>query len=290
MFAQEWPLIFFTLLGQFAAGTFIFMMVARYQLKTRGMTEMKWVSKGLVSLMGIMGVAIILSMFHLGSVSNAIYTVMNLGSSWLSREILFAGLFLGMLVLTYLLERMNKPLGIVSIVTGVVGAGAVFTMASVYATTIIPAWTHLNTYVGFFGTMIVFGAIGYGMMVALFDRTSMAKEPYVLFMKKAAFAAAAAIVVQLVMVPVYLTGLAGGGPAAQSSLAVLFDGNVWLMVSRWLLTIVGGALLVVSFYKARDQVATKIPAFVYVAVGFILVGEFAGRYLFYLSGIPMNIG
>ncbi|WP_157100970.1 hypothetical protein [Salisediminibacterium beveridgei] len=43
----------------------------------------------------------------------------------------------------------------------------------------------------------------------------------------------AAIVVQLVMVPVYLTGL---------------------------------------------------------AVGFILVGEFAGRYLFYLSGIPMNIG
>lgn len=266
------------------------MMVARYQLKTRGVQEMNWVSKGLITLMGIMAVAIVMSMFHLGSVTNAMYTVMNIGSSWLSREILFAGLFLGMLVLTYLMERSNKSLGIVSIVTGVVGAGAVFTMASVYATTIIPAWTHLNTYVGFFGTMIVFGAIGYGMMVALFDRKSMAKEPYVLFMKKASFAATAAIVVQLVMVPVYLTGLAGGGPAAQSSLAVLFDGNSWLMVSRWLLTIVGGGMLIMSFYKYREAVSTKIPAFVYVAVGFILVGEFAGRYLFYLSGIPMNIG
>lgn len=290
MFAQEWPLIFFTLLGQFAAGTFIFMMIARYQLKTRGMTDLKWVSKGLLTLMGVMAVAIALSMFHLGSLGNAIYTVMNLGSSWLSREILFAGLFLGLLFLTYMFERAEKPLGVISVITGVAGIGAVFTMASVYATTIIPAWTHLNTYVGFFGTMVVFGAIGLGMIIRLYDPSSLDKEQYVLFMKKASLAAVAAVIIQLVMMPVYLTGLAGGGPAAQMSLQVLFDGNVWLMISRWLLTIVGGSLLIVSFYKARETISVKIPAFVYVAVAFILAGEFTGRYLFYLSGIPMNIG
>ncbi|MCE7792931.1 dimethyl sulfoxide reductase anchor subunit [Salipaludibacillus sp. CUR1] len=290
MFSQEWPLIFFTLFGQLAVGTFIVLMAARFVLKRNGITDLRWLNPSLLALTVLMAVAIVMSMFHLGSISNAFYALSNAGSSWLAREILLAGVFLALLVATYAISYTQKSIDVISWVTAAAGIATVYAMASVYVTTIIPAWMHVNTYLAYFGTTVIYGVVGAGLCFMVFGRKEFFTSHYVSFMKKAGFVAAGAIIVQLIVLPVYLTSLAGGAPAAQMSLNLLFENHAWTMLLRWLLTIAGGGLLIYSFYRYADRLTKHIPAFIYVAVALVLIGEFTGRYLFYISGIPMNIG
>jgi len=292
MFYQEWPLILFTLLGQLAVGTFLLLMIARTVLSKKdnqGLSR-QWTKNGFFAVAVTMAIGIGLSMFHLGAISNAINTLSNFGSSWLSREIVFSGMFLALVAVTFLMDHYKKNIAAIGWFTSAIGLVAVYSMASVYATTIIPAWTHMNTYMAYFGTTFVYGIVGVIACMFLLNKGRKLESANLTFLRYISLVGFVVIILQLAFLPAYFTSLAGSGIAGQASLELMFESYSFTMVIRWLLTLIGGGLFIFIFYRFAENMTAKTPSLIYVAISLIIVGEFMGRYLFYAAGIPIQIG
>ena len=85
---EEWSLVLFTLLAQTSIG-----IVISSQLVPIG--DNKTAKTALLFAVGIMAASLAVSLTHLGDPLGAYRTLANIGSSWLSREILFAGSYFG---------------------------------------------------------------------------------------------------------------------------------------------------------------------------------------------------
>lgn len=156
---EEVPLILFTLLGQLAVGVF-WVMTALYPLWStltdRFTPDLKLVSFLLIGLS--LGIGFIASFAHLGSKRNAWRALTHLSHSWLSREVLFAGLFgAGWLVSigeVFFLQKPNiETLGI----TSTLGLGLVYGMAQVYRLRSVPGWNDWRTNAGFMVSAMLLG-------------------------------------------------------------------------------------------------------------------------------------
>lgn len=283
IFAEEWPLLLFTLFAQLAIGTYIFIVIIRsFQKKVDREMSINITKRGLLLVGPTMLVALVLSVFHLGVPLNAYLSVSNLASSWLSREILFAGIFFAFWALSFFLDWKNKWNQIVGWLTSAIGLGAVYSMASIYAATIFPAWTDVNTYLAFFGTTILLGVMA-AMLILLMSKQA-AAEGYSSILKAFGLVGLAAIVVQLIYLPVYVAGLPiNGGEAGYQSAALLTGTYAVTTVIRWILSIVG---LIIIGYAFIKMTSTKpLYSLYFTAVGLVLAGEFLGRLIFYTSGL-----
>ena len=92
---RNWALIGFTILLQMSVGAFIvFGIVHFWAARKLDMKEADRLSNyGLLAIGPLLVLALVASLFHLGSPLNAPRAVTNIGSSWLSREVLFSVLF-----------------------------------------------------------------------------------------------------------------------------------------------------------------------------------------------------
>jgi anaerobic dimethyl sulfoxide reductase subunit C (anchor subunit) len=92
---QERPLIIFTVLAQMAVGAFFALVGLRsWIIWTVDRQVADWLIRFAQLGVGLaLGVALLNSLGHLGNPQRAYRALANLKSSWLSREILFAGLF-----------------------------------------------------------------------------------------------------------------------------------------------------------------------------------------------------
>ena len=137
---SELPLVFFTLLSQMAAGIAIFSLFSGpLTVPTRIMLG------GLICISGF------ISLLHLGTPLNAWRAIFHLKKSWLSREILFFGLFGASWLLSLFMPGMGKvPLALS-------GIGFVYSMSQVYRLRSIPAWDSWCTNTEFFVTALLLG-------------------------------------------------------------------------------------------------------------------------------------
>ena len=126
----------------------------------------KLTDKGFLAAGILMALAMVISLFHLGTPGGAYRAIFNLGSSWLSREIFFAGLFFALTVACYYLARKDRFHAFLAWISSLVGLLVIFNMASIYMSTIRPAWTDINTVLAFLGTTF-FGAVGSVAFIAL---------------------------------------------------------------------------------------------------------------------------
>ncbi len=151
---QEIPLVAFTLLAQMAAGMAFFSLffpASWLQLLTIGV---------LLALGGL------ISFLHLGTKKNAWRAVMHLQKSWLSREIVMAGLF-GTAWLGWMLERWllntDYPSTLLrtgcSLITVLLGLGLVYSMSQVYRLRAAPAWNSWRTEAAFFLSAGILGTL-----------------------------------------------------------------------------------------------------------------------------------
>jgi len=144
---SEWPLVIFTLLGQMAAGMAILLLFS-------GPLSLPLLFT-LGSLIGLGGLA---SFLHLGRPLNAWRALNHLNKSWLSREILMFGLFVGSWLISLALPGMGKlPLALC-------GAGLVYSMAQVYRLRSVPAWDSGRTLLAFAVSAVVLGSFGLGVV------------------------------------------------------------------------------------------------------------------------------
>ena len=288
MFAEEWPLLTFTLLAQLAVGSYIFFVIIRSINKKLGVNlSINTTKRGIFLVGPVMGLAFICAVFHLGTPLGAPRSLLNLGSSWLSREILFSGGFMILWIVSYYLDRKGAWNQTIGWITSIVGIGAIYSMASIYANSIKPAWTDVNTYIAFYGTTIVFGAAA-SMVVILLSKEEKT-EGLMSVAKGIGLVGLGAIVLQLIYLPVYVAGLSANGGTAGVESASLLTGNYAIMsLFRWILSIVGIAIIGSAFYrKMSPKSQSKIW---YAALALVLVGEFLGRYIFYGTGISIGIG
>ena len=106
---NEWALVVFTILGQMAAGAMLTIMVIRTFLASRAKTEVvdAMLDGPLFLVVPLMGVALLASLLHLNNLGNVIKAVPNLGSSWLSREVVISVVFVA-LAIVYTFMQWRK--------------------------------------------------------------------------------------------------------------------------------------------------------------------------------------
>jgi DMSO reductase anchor subunit len=153
---MELPLVIFTVLSQMAIGMALLSTARQWNIVDGPSvrTRIEWVTIGL-----LLALSIVASFFHLGHPLGAVRMLANLGSAWLSREILGLGLFGILVALIFLAEWTGKMNRWLLILAAVVGLLALFATAMTYATP--PSFEAINNALPlvFFGlTTVILGA------------------------------------------------------------------------------------------------------------------------------------
>jgi len=147
---DELPLVGFTLLAQMAAG----MAVCALALPQIPLPL-------LLSIGLLLGAAGLISFLHLGHKRNAWRAVVHQRKSWLSREILAAGLFgLAWAAAAGLAWLHPAPPSWLRALLALLGLALIFSMAQVYRLRAVPAWNTWRTPLSFFLSAAILGALG----------------------------------------------------------------------------------------------------------------------------------
>ncbi|HLN61140.1 MAG TPA: DmsC/YnfH family molybdoenzyme membrane anchor subunit [Symbiobacteriaceae bacterium] len=284
MSVHDWPLIIYTLCLQSAVGIYV---VSRALAWTEAEKAQRMRFLWLVGGLGVAGV--VASTMHMGYPWNAVLTMTNFGTAWLSREIIFTVAFGLAWLISLLLERQGVGSATVrnvwAAVTGLLGLALVFVMSMIYRSTAFPAWEHLSTTVGFYATA---GLIGTAAVFAGQCCQKGEAEPRGL--SGLVIGALVMLAVQMVAVATHGAYLGTAGPEAQATAALISGKYVWLYWSRIALVVVGAAVFMpLAWRRWAQQKATSMPALAGALVVLVGLGELAGRILFYASRVKIGL-
>ena len=104
-------------------------------------------------------IALLASFLHLGQPRHAWRAIANLRTSWLSREVLSAALF----VVSLIAVLATRGSGIW--LADATGLALIISMARVYALRTVPEWNHRATTASFFVTTLLLGALVHGALI-----------------------------------------------------------------------------------------------------------------------------
>ncbi len=296
MDVREWALITFTILAQMSVGSFIVLGVVHFfsQRKSGEKQADELSDRALLAIFPVLGLGLLASLLHLGNPINAYKAVTNLGTSWLSREILFGVLFavVGFIFAVMQWRKLSTFAirNIVALVAALLGIVLVYSMAMVYAIPTRPSWNLVTTPISFFVTTLLLGVLAMGAaFVANYwyvqrKNPGCASDQCVLLRDSLKWIAVASIVLlgcQFVVVPLALTLAAAGGASASVGLMAGEYGVVFVL--RLVLVFLGAGVLGIFVYRAAQQPGQEnvMGLLAYAAFALVLVGEVLGRFLFY---------
>ncbi|NLJ71916.1 MAG: dimethyl sulfoxide reductase anchor subunit [Syntrophomonadaceae bacterium] len=274
----ETSLLIFSISIQAAVGIMIFAFIGEMLYK-----DQKFKTAALAAaILGAIG--IIASLMHLGHPLSAINVLSRFGNSWLSTEAVLSGIFAGIVILYALvlyLKSENKNLSLaLSGIGGFLGLIVIFSMAKVYTTTSVSIWQGVNTFVDFYATTVVLGA--------LFFLASSIKQLKEIDKKIFLYSILAAVVLQAASSMPHILGLNEMGLAAQNSVHILNNFTV-LVWAKWLLILGGAGLALILLSANQSSKKANVNAF-YTAGVALLFGQVIGRYLFYAAMVVINVG
>ncbi len=275
---HEWPLLIFTVCMQAAIGGML--MLWLYYKKISDSGEEKTFTAMRMPLLIIAGlslIGLIASFTHLGTPTNAFNTIRNIGSSWMSREILVTGLFIAAAFITaglaIIQKKINPTLLLVSTLIGLVD---IYCMAAIYAKTLVSGWNSINTFTSFYGTALVLGPV----LVASFLASAI-KEKAQSLIKFSFYIAIVGIAIQLIGLALFGTVMPEvnmiTGMNALNELAG-YQGTVAL---RWIIEVMGVGVLGFMAMASNKKVSLS---FTYLALAAIVLAEGMSRYVFYVLG------
>jgi len=208
---NELPLLIFTLCLQGSVGITLWLALGPkpgLSIQTRQLVFPVMATSFILACIGLVA-----SSLHMGYPLNALNALRHVQSSWLSREIVFASLYLAMLGFSSLLIFLRKSGWKAFLLTAaLLGLVDVFCMGQIYIHTSVITWLHINTLVMFFGSV---GIIGSVVLANVYVRNS-------LFKAKTAMRIAGAVVIvvvllRLIMQPVWVADIT----AADASIVTL---------------------------------------------------------------------
>lgn len=277
---RELPLVLFTVLSQAAVGL---VAVSALLLMLLGPERAKGLSGALRNagrLAFPLAIAAVLASFaHLGNPMGGFRAFTNLGSSWMSREVLLMVLFCaGAAAYFALWQWRANDLGTIKLtgsVTTLIGLVTIYVTGMVYQLPTRPEWMHWSNLAAGFVTAFLLGAL----LLAVLALPSPDVTPECRrLLGLTALAAALLLVVSLAFYAPYLASISG------SAVATLF-GSPWFWV-RILLGLAIPLLAVAQLMRGIQPSTTLTLVALVTAVG----GELIGRSLFYesvLSQLPL---
>lgn len=306
MEVREWALILFTILAQMSVGSFWVLGVVHYYAKRKTNEEEadRLSDRALLVIGPLMILGLLASLFHLGDPLSAFRAVTNVGSSWLSREILFGVLFAilgGLFAIMQWRKWTSFTIrNVIAILAGIAGLGLVISMSGVYMLPTQPAWNTLATPIFFLTTTLLLGSLAMGTAFTANYLYLKRKEEAGLDMqlellrgslRGISVTALVVLGIQLIVAPLYIAALSAGVPEAQESASMLVDDYVTIFVLRLVLSLIGAGLFAIVLYQsASGEAKDRTMAYmVYGAFAFVLVAEVLGRYLFYAIQVPVGI-
>jgi len=255
MQSMELPLVVFTVLSQAAIGLTLLQAVRTASGEAAADARSPWRLAA-----GLMAAALAGSLFHLGHPLDAPAALKHLGTAWLSREVLFAGLF----VCATIYAALVRGGGAVVWAASALGLGVILSAGMTYAPPALPALNNALPAVFFLLSAVILGS-GFGSwfegarpLLARIFTTSLV----------------VALVLYLVIPCVWLSG---GTVMRMSGQAWLASGFYWAHIG-----ILAGSLAVIWRTKS-------IPAWLPVLA---LLGELAGRAGFFADTVhtAVNMG
>lgn len=253
MQSMEFPLVLFTVLSQAAIGLTMMRAVRTASGDAGVDTRKEW-----LTIAGLMGVGLLGSLFHLGHPLGAPTALNHLGTAWLSREVLFAGLFMGVAALAVLASgAAGKPA--LAWLGAALGLGVILSAGMTYAPPALPALNNALPAVFFLTSAAILGA-GFGSWFAGEDLEPLMTRVFT-----------TAVIVGLVL---YLVApcvwLSGGAVMRMTGQAWLGSGYYWTHLG-----VLAAALAVV--WKTRS-----IPVWLPILA---LLGELIGRAGFFVDTV-----
>ncbi|MEL1135786.1 DmsC/YnfH family molybdoenzyme membrane anchor subunit [Desulfitobacterium sp. THU1] len=273
----EFPLVLFTVLGQWAIGLALMITLIEYISPAKGNeASLKQLRIGGMAVLPLVALGLIFSVFHLGQPLSAVKALMNLGTSMLSMEILFFSI-VGVLALVYSYmwwKTPEKPLRkAVGAVLSVVGLAAIVVTSKVYTLPARMAWDSWQTTAAFILTAILLGAVSVAFLLNKVEDEASQKA------KKVMGWAIIGSVVLIVTVLALFAGTYGASTEQSAAVAATFSSGFFIarMVLGILLPVAFAAVFITGSKKKAYQAVAGV-----TLVGVVL-GEVAGRILFYSS-------
>ncbi|MGM0938427.1 MAG: DmsC/YnfH family molybdoenzyme membrane anchor subunit [Pseudomonadota bacterium] len=276
---HEWPLMFFTVIGQSVAGAFVMMAAVLLSGKLSADLNRR-VHYSMFGLWLLMGIGFLLSTIHMGSPLRAFNAFNRLGASSLSNEIASGALFFalgGLYWLLAVLKKMPAALGkLWLIVVMVLAAVFIVAIPRVYQIETVPTWNNSYTIINFVLTAFLGGPILAALLlrIARFDLQCIRRVP------------ALSIVALLVSVAVAISqgfDLASIETPVQRAVDLVPDYGILMDIKIVAIAMGLGCWIM-------PLVARRNPSVLNMIIGFLFVfaGEIVGRGVFY--GLHMTVG
>lgn len=276
---HEWPLVVFTVLAQTAVGAFLIMSLANLVVDSRVGVKDK-VTRNMFFVWVLMGLGFMASSAHLGSPMRAMNALNQVGSSWLSNEILTGSLFFAFGGFYWLLDVLKKgPEGLrkILMVLGMIaGVAFMYSMVNVYLINTVPTWDTPYTWWSFLLTVLVSGSLFALILMhsAQFDSVKYSRTIQVVVV--------VGVIAMIVMTLGQMTALAGinSSVVAASDLVVNMG---CLQGIRIALIIVGSAIALACVRREKANSAIALVGF-----AMVLFAELLGRTIFF--NLHMTVG
>ncbi|HKJ27006.1 MAG TPA: DmsC/YnfH family molybdoenzyme membrane anchor subunit [Anaerolineales bacterium] len=307
MNVREWALVLFTILAQMSVGSFIGLGIVHFfAQKKAGQEEAdRFSSRALLAIWPVMALGFLASILHLGNPLNAYRAVTNLGTSWLSREILFGVLF-AVLGFAFAILQWRKigsfvMRNIVAWLAAIVGVVFVFSMGQVYMLPTQPAWNTMATPISFFTTTLLLGALALGVAFVINYSIVLRKNPDCeeaqcellhLSLRWISIVTVILLGVELIMIPIYIAALSATGSAvALTSTSMMIGEFGVVFAARLVLVFIGAGIFGVLLYKNAESPGKEnaLANYAYGAFVLVLVAEVLGRFLFYATQAQITL-
>lgn len=269
---HEWPLLIFTLLLQGAVGVTLFLSLKLFR-EGAADDQPKRQLLSVFVICVLAGCGLLASVFHLGYPLNAFNALRHIGSSWLSREIVFASLFLASaglgLVALFFKSGFWKGLMALALLLGLID---VFCMGKIYMHSSVVTWMHVNTLVMFYGSVIIVGAAITSILLPL-RGTSV--------LRGLAVAVVAAVLMRMMTQIPYMAWLSEAG--LNDALTFphhpleTYHATSGLRLSGWILSVVGACIFSFGAFCGRK-------GGLLMGVAMLVTAEVLLRFVFFSIG------
>lgn len=279
---NEWALLIFTVCMQAAIGGILMLTIFYKKMMKLGTEQAyKAMKLPLLVIAGFSIVGLAASFAHLGTPSHALNAIRNVGTSWMSREILVTSAFIGATCVTAGLALLQKKVNLLLlIVTSVVGLVDIYCMGAIYSKSLVSGWHSINTFTSFYGTALVLGPVlTASLLVPVLkgNQSELAQN----VVRSAFFISLAGIAIQLIGVALFGTAIPEVSMIAGHNAFASLEGYQTTVALRWIIEVLGvGVLGYLSLGRAKKVSLT----FAYVALVVLFLAEGMSRYVFYVLG------
>ncbi|MBK5142969.1 dimethyl sulfoxide reductase anchor subunit [Budviciaceae bacterium BWR-B9] len=286
---HEWPLILFTLLTQAAVGATLFSaLYACWINHESGVSVGYYIIKPVLMIICLMAaIGLLCSVAHLGYPMNAFNSLRHAATSWLSREIIFTGVFFGVICLitlrTLMTRRVSRTLLALAALLGIID---IYCMGEVYRHTQIVTWAHLNTQFTFIGTLITLGACIATLLITLRSKGKVSDKLLFKMVCVAVLLTGISLVGRLLVLPDYLDEIQrlsmNGMVTFPYDATTLFNHSPLLRWGAWVAALSGLLVMLFALYFGRQKVIFRQPLMLVSGCILVILAEIIFRYAFFL--------